>query len=376
MLRTRVPSLALAAVLAVTATGVGVEVGVGSATASPASAGPQVRSAAPAAPVVPVVPGARVSSSAGRPEDPQVLAISIDGLNPTALVQLGRTGAPHFWQLFREGAGTLNARTQVERTVTLPNHTSMVTGVRIDRRRGGHGVTWNDDRTTPPTVQAAARRDVGSVFSRVQEARRSAALFSTKTKFALFQRSWPAGVDRMAIREQDDAAVVALARADLRRTDRDFTFLHLGAADAAGHASGWLSEPYLDAVRRLDGLVGLVMDDATRLRALRDLTIVLTADHGGTPGTRDHDAAGRYANYRIPFVVWGHGVAHRDLYRANPGYERPGRTQPDLRGKQPIRNGDVANLALSLLDLGPVQGSQFGVRRPLLVPRPPAARPR
>ena len=49
----------------------------------------------------------------------------------------------------REGAFTLDARTEREQTRTLPNHTGMLTGRRIDARRGGHGVTYNPDRPQP-----------------------------------------------------------------------------------------------------------------------------------------------------------------------------------------------------------------------------------
>ena len=47
--------------------------------------------------------------------------------------RLGAAGAPTFHRLLDEGAGTLNARTEYEQTVTLPNHTGMMTGRRIDR---------------------------------------------------------------------------------------------------------------------------------------------------------------------------------------------------------------------------------------------------
>src|SRR4051794_24570135 len=76
----------------------------------------------------------------------RVLAISVDGLNTEAIRRLGATGAPTFHRLLTEGAATLNARTELEQNVTLPNHTGMMTSRRVDRRHGGHGVTWDDDR--------------------------------------------------------------------------------------------------------------------------------------------------------------------------------------------------------------------------------------
>ena len=93
-----------------------------------------------------------------------MLAISIDALNPAALSRLGPERAPALHRLMAEGAFTLNARTQVESTETLPNHTSMVTGRRVQASRGGHGVTWNVHRPGT-TVQQAAGHDVSSVFS-------------------------------------------------------------------------------------------------------------------------------------------------------------------------------------------------------------------
>ena len=74
-----------------------------------------------------------------------MLAISVDGLNVAALDRLGR-GRAQLPPAARRGAATRNARTEREQTITLPNHTGMLTGRRIAKERGGHGVTWNDDR--------------------------------------------------------------------------------------------------------------------------------------------------------------------------------------------------------------------------------------
>ncbi len=321
-----------------------------------------------AAPVTaaPAAAPAAAPSAARADNDPQVLAISVDALNPNALRTLGRDGAPHLWRLVDGGASTLNARTQVEMTVTLPNHTSMVTGRRIDARRGGHGVTWNDDGPGhPATVQAAAGHGVSSVFNVAHSAGVSTALFASKSKFSLFERSWPRGLDRVMIKEEQDGALARAARRDLIAKDRGFTFLHLGGPDKAGHAYGFMGRKYLAAVKRVDAQVGLILQAAERRDELADLTIILTADHGGPKHEANHSNARALANYRVPFTVWGPGIDPVDLYRVNPAYRAPGKRRVGFAGKQPVRNGNVANLALDLLDLTPVPGSLWGKRHPL-----------
>jgi len=293
--------------------------------------------------------------------DTRVLVISADGLNPSALRRLGAEGTPHLHRLIDEGATTLNARSQVELTLTLPNHTSMVTGRRIDRSHRGHGVTWNKHRPGT-TVQKAAGHGVGSIFSVLENAGLSTALFAAKTKFSLFDRSWP-GIDRVTIRNEKDAALIKAVRADLVDHPRAFTFLHLGGVDQAGHAHGFMSAAYLDAVHVLDRRIGAILRTVDSHEELDALTIVLTADHGGKGAT--HSDPKRRANYRVPFLVWGPGVVHEDLYVLNPDYADPGRLRVGFQGEQPIRNGDVANLAASLLGLGPVPDSLWGAEQTL-----------
>ncbi|WP_243059423.1 alkaline phosphatase family protein [Nocardioides sp. SR21] len=290
-----------------------------------------------------------------------VVAISVDGLNVEAVRQLGAAGAPTLHRMLDEGAGTLNARTELEQTVTLPNHTSMLTGRRIDADAGGHGVTWDGDRPGT-TVQGAAGHPVGSVFSAVHTAGGSAALYTTKEKFELYERSWPAGVDTCRF-TANQRRLVRLARADLADGAPTFTFLHVSLPDRAGHAYGGMSPQYLDAVRRTDKQLGTVL----RAVAGHEVTVILTADHGFATGATDHSAKRNVENYRIPFLVWGSGVAHSDLYATNPTFRDPRGRRPAYAGKQPVRNGDVANLALDLLGLGPVRGSGIDPEQTLSV---------
>lgn len=322
------------------------------------------------APVEPVRQGSAAAVDELIDEDVRVLAISVDGLNPAALRRVGPAGAPHLHRLFAEGAGTLNARSQVELTLTLPNHTSMVTGRRIDRRRGGHGVTWNTHRRGT-TVQRAARHGVSSMFTVVHDGGGRTAMFATKTKFSLFARSWPHGIDRTRITDGDDRRVARAARNDLVRAGRALTFVHLGDVDRAGHARGFMSRAYLRAVRQVDRRIGLFLSAIDR-NALDDVVVVLTADHGGRG--RDHSDRRRTVNRRVPFVVWGAGIEPANLYDLNPGYRDPGRGTVGFGGTQPIRNGDLANLVTDLLGLGPVPDSLWNADQALSAAPQPSAR--
>lgn len=304
-------------------------------------------------------PGPAAVASSATPRTTKVLVVSVDALPSRALRALGPERAPNLHRLFREGAGTRNARTVRESTWTLPNHTTMVTGRRVDADRGGHGVWWNDERLTPRTVQDAAGDRVRSVFNVVHSRRRDTGLFVSKSKLSLFERSWPRAVDRLVVQE-DNRKLVRIARRDLVEHRRELTFLHLSWPDVAGHEHGFLSEAHLAALERTDRHLGRLLATVDARPRLRDrLTLVLTSDHGGRGGS--HGDPTRLANYRVPFVVWGVGAAAgADLYELNDDYRDPGRRRTRYGAQRPpVRNGDVANLVTDLLGLRPVPGSEF-----------------
>ncbi|MDO3397695.1 alkaline phosphatase family protein [Nocardioides sp. SOB44] len=287
-----------------------------------------------------------------------VLAVSIDGLNPRAIRELGRDRAPTLHRLIDEGASTMNARTARELTTTLPNHTGMLTSRRVNADRGGHGVTWNDDRLRPRTVHAAAGETVRSAFSVVHDETRPTALFASKTKFTLFKRSWRSKIDRFTVRE-NNALLMRRVRGDLLNNDRAFRFVHFSKPDVVGHDRGFLSPAYLDAVADVDRLLGRLIAAIEADPVLKNgLVLIVTADHGGKG--HSHSDPTRYANYRVPFMAWGPGVAaDADLYELNPHYASPGTSRTTYATTPPpIRNGAIANLVTDLLGLGPVPGSQ------------------
>ena len=300
------------------------------------------------------------AAEARRINRSQVLAISLDGFNVNVLKAIGRRGTPNLHRLFRNSASTKNARTQIEMTVTLPNHTSQVTGRPIEVENGGHGVTWNT-HIPGSTIADDDAGPIESIFTQVHRAGRTTALFATEEKFSLWKRSWPRSVNRSTIVQDGDHAVTLAARRDLLNRNRAFTFLHLGAMDETGHAYGWMSPRYKRAARLVDAQIGILLKAIREHRRLQDVRIILTADHGGRAGAREHSDETDYFNYRIPFLIWGRGVDRGNLYAMNPTYADPKGSRPDsFLGTQPIRNGDLANLSAKLLGLTSVPGSLWG----------------
>ena len=330
---------------------------------------------------VPPGPIARTTAAAAvSPDDAvnMVLAISVDGLNSRVIRELGPKKTPALHRMMRQGAGTLNARTAREQTRTLPNHTGMLTSRRIDEDHGGHGVDYNSDHGS--TVHKTAGHYVPSVFDVVHDRGGRTALFAAKTKFRMFARTWNthgaadkvgrnngrAKIDRVRIDSNNSLTNSVVA--ELKDKPRTFTFLHLSLPDAAGHAHGFDSPQYRKAVQQADKRIGRLLDTIAARPALRDhLLVVLTADHGSSSG-KSHSKGDKLANYRIPFLVWGPGVARgANLYALNPQLRSPGSARTTYSGKQPVRNGDLANFVTDVLDRPAVRGSELDRPRKLNV---------
>lgn len=312
-----------------------------------------------------------------------VIHISVDGLRPDAVTNLGPQHLPNFYRLRVEGTFTDNARTDYDFTVTLPNHVCMVTSRGVNSP-DGHNVNFNSDNGS--TIEAAHGSYVAGVFDVVHDHGFSTAMYASKSKFAFIDRSYngdngaPDVVGEDNGRDKIDAYVYYSNTATLTNTyiadmasaPYTYSFVHFTDPDSEGHSSGWMSVPYHNVVIAVDGFIGQIFDLVDDDPALAGKTaIIVTADHGGS-GT-GHGANTVSEHYTIPFYVWGPGIpAGVDLYSLNePGREDPGTLRPDYQAQpQPIRDGDAANLALDLLGLGAVPGSAINDAHDLEVTLP------
>lgn len=321
-----------------------------------------------------------------------VVHISVDGLHPTYLqTQIDAGFAPNFKRFQEEGAWTNNARTDFTHTITLPNHATMLTGRPVSVPAGmtgrvNHGYTDNGVPPATETLHNFTNPDwyKASTFDVVHGAGLSTALYASKTKFVIFNQSYNGMPGTTHADTEDEIDVFANPEnsmvmqsqllAGLGSNHFEYTFVHYADTDDAGHSTGWGSESYINAIRRVDTYLGelfdLIEDEVNNPLMAGQTAIVLSSDHGGS--NMAHGNATNPEHFTIPFYVWGAGVAQGDLYALNEG----SRVDPlaaqlsYTAASQPIRNGDGGNLALSLLGLGPIPGSMINDEQDLRVALP------
>ena len=327
------------------------------------------------------------TTNAQEEQRDKVIFISADGMRPDAVDVLGPEGAPAFHRLRKEGAYTSNARTDFTYTVTLPNHTCMVTGRGVVGPEG-HGWISNTDPQLGQNLHRNRKGYAASFFDVAHDNGLRTALYASKSKFSLYDISYDAktgapdqtgednGKDKIDVyvANEDSSALVDQLIASFASDPADATMLHLRDCDSAGHAESWdltPGSPYLAALKKVDSLVGKLLEAVEASPNMKGkTTIILTADHGGLTATKGHGEAKERDNFTIPFYVWGAGVsAGQDLYALNGGNRQdPGTANPPYDApKAPIRNGDAGNLILTLLHLPAIPGSTINAAQDLKV---------
>lgn len=329
-----------------------------------------------------------VGGAAASGQVRHVIHISVDGLRGD-FIQSRVDDSPELYPTFRrlvdEGASTFNARTDFAHTVTLPNHTSMITGRPVAQPAGQtatahHGYVNNDTPGPSATLHNSGNPGlsyVPSTFDVAHDNGLSTALFVSKPKFALFEQSYNAEngavdetgedngrdkIDRYVF-DEETVALTATLVADMGTDEFNYVFLHFGDPDFSGHDDGWGTAAWDRSVQKVDGLLGQLFEAIeTDPGLVGETAIIVTADHGGMDD--EHGEAAEVENYTIPVFVWGTSVAAGgDLYELNLAtHLDPGDGRPDFNARlQPIRNGGTGNLALRLLGLGAIDGSQISI---------------
>lgn len=320
-------------------------------------------------------------SSPDRPAAaPRVIHISVDGLGSHWFKRLrAARPLPAFDRLMREGAWTLNARPDFDWSVTLPNHTGMLTGRPVNDKLGitGSGHRWTNNGGFAPgtTLHSNAGYYVPSVFDALHDNGRSTSLYASKDKFSIYRDSYDAvngapdttggddgrrKIDVFVNRDLDSTAMLSELLVSLATAPTDYSFVHFADPDIAGHSYGWGSAEYNASVVGVDAKLADLLATIDASEALRGQTwIILSADHGGRE--LSHGDQTDALNYAIPLIVWGPGAQpDADLYALNAASAvdpNDVRSDYDVTHNVSLRNADTGNCALRILGLPPIGGA-------------------
>ena len=227
----------------------------------------------------------------------RVLIVSLDGLRPDVAL---RAKMPAFRSLLERGSFSMYAMT-TDVAITLPSHTSMLTGV----TPATHGITYNADPKPGDLPEPASP----TVFELAHRMGLTTAMCAGKSKFSVLVK--PGMLDHAFVPARGtaatDEAVADSAARWLRAYRPQILFVHLPGLDAVGHSRGWGSHEQIEAATRVDRAFGRVLQ-ALALAGLTDSTLVIVStDHGGAGRTHGGlDPRSRC----IPWIAAGPGVKH------------------------------------------------------------------
>ena len=224
---------------------------------------------------------------------PKVILVLIDGCRSDA-IQLTETSAID--RLRAQGASTLTGRT-VTPAMTLPAHFSLFTSM----SPLSHGIVANTGSPAPSNMAG------GLVEVLKYNGSATAAAYSWEP---LRNLAPPSALDAAFYLNTDgtpftDLDIMAGAIRLLEKLHPDFLFIYLEGVDQAGHASGWMSEAYLTALKTADQAVGRLLQALTECGWRDEYHLLLQADHGGEE--RGHQTPSE-AVLTIPWIACGPGI--------------------------------------------------------------------
>ncbi|MBI5168404.1 MAG: alkaline phosphatase family protein [Candidatus Eisenbacteria bacterium] len=226
-----------------------------------------------------------------------VIVVSLDGLRPDVAL---RANMPAFRALMRRGAFTMYATT-TDVAITLPSHTSMLTGVPPEQ----HGITYNAD---PRPVDRPAP-EWPTLFEVAHQAGLSTAMAVGKSKFSVLCPAGALDTSFVPVRGSvySDSAVAATAARWIATRRPQVLFVHLPGLDAIGHAKGWGSEEQVAGAEAVDRAFAAVLRAVAHAGLTDSTLVIVSADHGGAGKTHGGlDARSRL----IPWIAAGPGVKH------------------------------------------------------------------
>ncbi len=233
--------------------------------------------------------------------DVSVFVVGVDGLN---VIDLKKTPTPNIDALRARGSWTYKMARCVSPPSSSPNWASMIMGAPPEK----HGIWKNGfdrDSLAVDSNCVFGKNQFPTIFSELKKQQPKARIGFIHQWFA-FKRI----VDRKNFNKKwstfwgPGRTMAKASKYHVKRNPR-LTFIHLNQTDHWGHKYGHGSEKYIQAVNRVDDLVGKLMKRLKRNGELDKTIVILTSDHGGKGHGHSGDS---FEVMTIPWIIAGPGI--------------------------------------------------------------------
>lgn len=228
-----------------------------------------------------------------------VIVIGIDGMSVEGLK---KAVTPYMDELIKEGALCERVRT-VQPSSSAPNWSSMLMGAGTEI----HGITGNDWRIDDHKLKSVVVNEQGffpTVLSviRAQLPQAEIGMIYHWEGFGnLFEKEL-ASIDKNCLTQEETALTMVEY---IKEKKPLLLFSQLDDVDGAGHRYGHMTQGYLDAISRVDSLVGQILN-AIKESGIENTTLIMVvSDHGGIDsghGGTTHE------EITVPFILKGKGI--------------------------------------------------------------------
>ena len=235
----------------------------------------------------------------------RLLIIGIDGCRVDSLLA---ADTPNLDYLATNGAASFFTQASTgQSTVSGPGWSTILTGVWANK----HFVFNNN-------FSSANYEDYPHIFTRIRQAHPTA-LLSSIVNWSPINTAIINNTD-FELTGLSDEQVSEQAACHILEIGPDFLFLHFDELDGAGHGGGYHPQnlDYLATISRIDGYIGHVLEAVDqRITSLgEDWLVIVTSDHGGTPGGNHGGLTPE--EVRVPLFIYGQSAIQRPISRPNP----------------------------------------------------------
>ena len=240
-----------------------------------------------------------ITISAQTDATKRVILIGIDGVSAEAF-QYANT--PSINSLISQGVISLKTR-GVMPTVSAPNWASILSGAGPEQ----HGVTSNNwslfNQGFDPTAKDADGYFT-SIFTliRKQKPKAVTGMFYDWEWLGTYVNK------KLLTKEQyvqGQVMITSVALNFIRKEKPVFTFIYYGLPDETGHAKGFNTKDYYQAITDIDTEIGKLVAGLQEEKMMQNTTIIITSDHGGVGYGHGGESM---IELEVPWIISGPGV--------------------------------------------------------------------